>query len=81
MKNTISVSTTYYTDGKIKNFQYNNHSSDFEKFKKDAIFSADYLAKLHKGTIGIEETKTSLYINYFDVPGCDKIDTMYILQN
>jgi len=63
-----------YVNGKIKKSKYTSIVKDVEKIFNDATLEAKLIARKSKGNVSIERTKTTLYINYLDVPNSKLID-------
>lgn len=76
----IQVSKTFLKNGHAKTttFEIKKHGS-FKAFVKGAKTSAEMLAEHRNGSISFAQDEKTLYINYLNVPGINKIDTCYKL--
>jgi hypothetical protein len=77
----VTIRKTWIAKNKLENSTY-KISIDYERghYEKDLIDSAELLAKIYNGKMRIERTENALYINYLDIPNCNKIDTQYIFN-
>jgi hypothetical protein len=65
---------SFYVDGKIKHSKYTSTIKDVEELFNNAVSDAKILAKNAKGSVTVQRTKTTLYINYLDVPKSGLVD-------
>lgn len=72
----VATLKSFYVDGKIKKSKYTSTIKDVEKLFDNAVSDAKMLAKSAKGSVAIQRTKTTLYINYLDVPKSNLIDIL-----
>lgn len=74
MKAKVATLKSFYVDGKIKQSKYTSTVKDVEKLFDNAVSDAKLLAKNAKGSVTVQRTKTTLYINYLDVPKSELVD-------
>jgi hypothetical protein len=74
MKAKVATLKSFYVDGKIKYSKYTSTVKDVEKLFDNAVSDAKLLAKNAKGSVTVQRTKTTLYINYLDVPKSELVD-------
>ncbi len=74
----VETLKSYYVDGKMRDFQYTSTVKDVEEFFDNTVLDAELFAKNAKGSVSVQRTDRSLYINYLDVPNCDVVDVTII---
>jgi hypothetical protein len=76
---TIEVSKSYLVDGVLNSSEFEvKNIKDLNQYFKDITASAKYLGEyICDGSVKVDQTKDSLYINYLDVPGINSIDSLY----
>lgn len=70
----VTTLKTYYVNGKIKHNKYTSTIKDVEKFFDNVVSDARLFAKNAKGTVSVQRTKTTLYINYLGIPKSTVVD-------
>ncbi len=75
----VATLKSFYVNGKIEQSKYTSTIKDVEKFFDNAVLDAELIAKNAKGSITIQRTKTTLYINYLDVPKSELVDVIRML--
>ena len=70
---------SFCVDGKMKHLKYTSTVKDFEKLFDNAVSDAKLLAKNAKGSVTVQRTKTTIYINYLDVPESALVDIIRIV--
>ena len=75
----VATLKSFYVDGKMKHSKYTSTVKDVEKLFDNAVSDAKLLAKNAKGSVTVQRTKTTLYINYLDVPKSALVDVTRIV--
>jgi len=70
----VATLTTYYVDGKIQHNKFTSTIRDVERLFNNVVSDAEFFAKTRNGSISIERTDTTLYINYLDIPNTILVD-------
>jgi len=78
----VTIRRTWIAKNKLENLTF-KISIDYERehYENDLIDSAELLAKINNGKVRIKRTENALYLNYLDIPNCNKIDEQYIFNN